>query len=106
MMSIIARRKSPLFSFRLWNLLQLQTKSNVRVFSTDISKIPESGGEVAHRPTKAEELSFQKNLDQEVTKFFAEKRNNNSGDFIVTKLDAVANFMRTGSMWPMAFGLA
>jgi len=105
-MSVIARRNSPLFSFRLWNLIQSQARGNIRVFSTDLSKVSEPSGEVANRPTKAEELTFQKNLDQEVTKFFAEKRNNNSGDFIVTKLDAVANFMRTGSMWPMAFGLA
>lgn len=98
-MSVIARKNA-------WKLLQSHTRHNMRVFSTDLSKVGGQSGEVAQRPTKAQQLSFQKELDKEVSQFFAEKRNNNSGDFIVTKLDAVANFMRTGSMWPMAFGLA
>ena len=30
----------------------------------------------------------------------------NAGEYIATTLDAIANWGRSGSMWPMTFGLA
>jgi len=44
--------------------------------------------------------------DSKVNDFFAKKRVDGGAEFVLSKVDALANWARKGSMWPMTFGLA
>lgn len=44
--------------------------------------------------------------DVAVNEFFQKKELDSGGEYVVSKLDAVMNWARKSSMWPMTFGLA
>jgi len=44
--------------------------------------------------------------DTQVNEFFTKKRTTGGAEFVVSKMDAIANWSRKASMWPMTFGLA
>jgi len=42
----------------------------------------------------------------DVNEFFTKIKNENKGDFVISSVDALVQWARRGSMWPMTFGLA
>lgn len=44
--------------------------------------------------------------DESVNEFFSKKHADNGAEFVVSSLDALVNWGRRSSMWPMTFGLA
>jgi NADH dehydrogenase (ubiquinone) Fe-S protein 7 len=53
-------------------------------------------------------LSSSPSLPSEtsVESFFQSKKTSNTGEFALSKVDSLLNWARTGSLWPMTFGLA
>lgn len=43
---------------------------------------------------------------EEVNEFFSKGKTNNGAEYVVSTIDALVNWARKGSMWPMTFGLA
>lgn len=74
--------------------------------------LPASCTQVQHRsvhaslPVKDEAPVQRLDRSQEVDEFFQKKGMDAGGEYVVSKLDALANWARKGSMWPMTFGLA
>jgi NADH:ubiquinone oxidoreductase subunit B-like Fe-S oxidoreductase len=44
--------------------------------------------------------------EENVNEFFSKGKADNGAEFVVSTVDALVNWARRGSMWPMTFGLA
>jgi len=56
--------------------------------------------------TKLSTALTRADREQEVDDFFQKKTVDNGAEYAISKLDAIANWARKSSMWPMTFGLA
>jgi len=51
-------------------------------------------------------VSVRDQREAEVDDFFKKKNSDTGAEYVITKLDAIQNWARKASMWPMTFGLA
>jgi len=46
------------------------------------------------------------NRDQQVQEFFQKRKTDSGAEFVISNIDAVINWAKTHSLWPVTFGLA
>lgn len=57
-------------------------------------------------PAGASAVATRDQREQEVDDFFKKKSSDTGAEYVITKLDAIQNWARKSSIWPMTFGLA
>lgn len=74
-----------------------------RVFHTSQ---PVHKNQIATTTTKDGKLVSRDKREQIVDDFFNKKASDTGAEYVITKLDAIQNWARKSSIWPMTFGLA
>mmetsp|Transcript_5465 Transcript_5465/g.8556 ORF Transcript_5465/g.8556 Transcript_5465/m.8556 type:complete len:223 (-) Transcript_5465:204-872(-) len=78
-----------------------QLSSSQRVFHTTPARPADAVAAAAPAG-----VSVRDQREAEVDDFFKKKNSDTGAEYVITKLDAIQNWARKASMWPMTFGLA
>jgi NADH dehydrogenase (ubiquinone) Fe-S protein 7 len=91
-------------AFRLYQLTQ-QHNQQRRILHTS----PDSNSSAPAPATQSQQGSQAVAVttnDEEVNAFFSKQKTDNGAEVVLSNVDSLVNWARTGSMWPMTFGLA